>query len=80
MATGTYTNYEGVKVQNHVLAVFRRNAERDAHISPQGRVERMLDTLWRLPYGSKSEGWGYESCYHARRVLYRWLRVFGTPE
>lgn len=84
--TNTYTNYEGVKVQNHVLAVFRRNAVHDRHLTTVQRAERMLETLYRLPYGSggpgvpKVEGWGYLSCLHARRVLRRYVRVFGAGQ
>lgn len=80
MPTNTFTNYEGVKIRNHVLEVFRRNERRseESHLSRQRRVERMLDTLWGLPYGSKHEGWGYQNCVHAKRVLYRWLSVFGA--
>lgn len=77
MPSNTYTNYEGVKVQNHVLEVFRRNAARETHMTTQRRAESMLDTLWNLPYGSKLEGWGYGNCRHASRVLSRWIRVFG---
>lgn len=81
MPTNTYTNYAGVKTQNHILAIFRRNATGpgDSHLTPMQRAERMLETLHRLPYGSKREGWGYQNCRHAYRVLRRYIRVFGSP-
>ncbi|QDP65401.1 MAG: hypothetical protein Tp182DCM212571_19 [Prokaryotic dsDNA virus sp.] len=75
-ALGLLTSRYGSVNANRALVrvrVYIARNERPASVE----VERMLEFLWRMSSSYTYRPYGYYENYHASRVLYRWLRIYG---